>query len=295
MQEFYDSIERDRGLSADEVNRFLDRLVTHLHAIPADMKYQYLGPEVEAFYGETGLKDCIPFHRLLMSRLLETFRMDRLFLKAPASLTCLYEAEFDRIRRTLREEAFSCGWDNDIFVKDVAITTGRLIPAGPGLLQVSGVPRRLLVRKGPGQFFGLVSMLLFGLKGREPLLTVHMHMANVKQFTPEGWEEFYRITSEILELNPDMKGLMRHAWFFDPEITGISPKLAYLREIPEKNGAKIYYFCDQGADSGALIRSATRRTLFETGKYTPRVYYLLWPRDRLIAYARMFRSTGNGD
>ena len=286
MQNLVDQVCEESGLSVGEVEAAVEKLATMLRSIPATMMYHYLGPEVEQFYSETGLRDSDAFHRLVLSKLIDSFDRDQLPLRLPDSMAALYAAEFARIRRNLEGADFAFSWDNDLFAKDMAIASGRLIPAGPGLLEISGVPRSLLFKRGIGQFFRFLAMLLFGLGGRAPLLTIHIHLSNVQLFNPEGWEKSYKVIGEILELNPEMKGLMRHAWFFDPVIAEISPKLAYLREIPEQFGAGIYYHSDEDADSGALLRSARRRALFEAGEYTPRVYYLLWPRERLIRYAR---------
>ncbi|WP_321395215.1 hypothetical protein [Emcibacter sp.] len=286
MQNFFDILEQEKGLSAEEVQRRLDQFALILRSIPATMKYHYHSPELEAFYRESGLKDCDAFHRLAVLQLMESFRTEQLPVKVPESIGAFYVHEFDRLRTNVADADYVFGWENDLFAKDIGIVSGRLIPAGPGLLEISGVPRSLLFKKGISQFFRLAIMMLFGLKGRGPLLTIHIHLANLEQFNPAGWEKSYRLIGEILELNTHLKGLMRHAWFFDPAVAKISPKLAYLREIPEQYGAGIFYHSDEDADSGALTRSGTRRNLFEKGDYTPRVYYLLWPRRQLINYSR---------
>ena len=286
MQKYYEQIGDEFGINAAQVNNLLQTYVVLVSTMPPGRVYHYLGPELRTFYRETGLKDSDAFHRLAMARLIDAFQIDRQALRLPEAIEPLYQAEFARIRKNLEDDRFSFLWKNDLFAKDMGIASGRLFPVGPGLLEISGVPRSLLVRKDLGQFLRLASMMLFGLRGRGPLLTIHIHLSNVEQFNPEGWEKSYTVIGEILELNPEMKGLMRHAWFFDPVIAQISPKLAYLREIPQRHGAAVYYYSDEGADSGALTRSPTRRELFDKGEYTPRVYYLLWPRDRLISYAR---------
>jgi len=69
----------------------------------------------------------------------------------------------------------------------------------------------------------------------------------------------------------------------------VSPRLAYIREQPEQNGASFFRIAPN-PDSGALAKSATRRRLYEEGKYVPTEYCMVWPRKAMIRWAEKHRA-----
>jgi hypothetical protein len=286
MQNLIDDVCAQCDLAAIEVTGKVNELVTILRKIPIEHQYHYHSPEMCDFYRGFKLADYGAFHKLVLLALIEGFRMGDLALKMPSSMTAVYDAEFNRVRGLVADDAnFVFDWGNDRFAKDMAICSGRLIPNGPGLMEVSGVPRNLLFKKGAGQFFRLLYMIFCRLGRHRPLLENHTHLANVDQFNAEGWQRTYRLAGEILDLNPEIRGFLRGSWFIDPVISEISPRLGYLREIPCRHGADIFYICSEGLKSGSFARSKSRKKLFDEGKYVPKSYLLVWPRKSLIEYA----------
>ena len=53
---------------------------------------------------------------------------------------------------------------------------------------------------------------------------------------------------------------------------------------PAENGGGVFHV---GADhpDGAIAKSATRKKLFDEGKYQPKSCSIIWPREKLIAWA----------
>jgi len=285
ITEQYDNIKQTSGFHSEDVERQLAEYITFLQDIPFGQNYNYRSPDFIRFYEKLPAQTLADFHKLVLLKLIMDFDKSKLSIQLPASIDILYEEEFLRISHLIETPGdFVFEWSNDRFVKDVSICCGRMYPVGPGLLEVSGVPRALLYKKGPIQFCSFLLMILFGMKGVRPVLENHTHLANVKKFNPDGWLGAYHIVSDILRMNRDIKGFMRSSWFIDPTITDISPRLAYLREIPVTNGAKIFYMSDEGEKSGSFSRSLTRKKLFDDGEYIPKTYYLLWPRDKLIKF-----------
>ena len=71
-----------------------------------------------------------------------------------------------------------------------------------------------------------------------------------------------------------MKGVFGAAWFRDPALTRISPRLACLRTMVTDHGGRLFPLGPCGADGirDATAKSPTRRRLYEEGAYTPMSY-----------------------
>ncbi|NOQ64024.1 MAG: hypothetical protein GQ582_05880 [Methyloprofundus sp.] len=285
MRKLLEAIKQQCNFESEQIQSKIDEYILIVKNIPIDYQYHYKSPELVGFYKNFELFDYNPFHKMVLLELIKRFDMESISLKLPPMILALYENEFARIGRLIEaDDDFIFDWKNDLFAKDIGICSGRLLPIGPGLLEVSGVPRILLFKKGILQFLKLSYFLLFKLQRYKPILEIHTHLANVSNFTPKGWDQAYNIIAEILKLNPLLSGVMRSSWFIDPEIPSISPKLAYLTEIPLCHGAYVFYDSTEGRNSGAFARSKSRLLRFENKTYVPKIYFLIWPRDRLIQY-----------
>jgi hypothetical protein len=96
----------------------------------------------------------------------------------------------------------------------------------------------------------------------------------------------------MLELHPEIKGIWTGSWFNDPAIETVSPRLTYLRKMPQDNGAYAFY-SNLASTSGALSKSKTRQKLYEEKKYIPKSYALIWPRKPLLKWAVSVRASKN--
>ncbi len=178
-------------------------------------------------------------------------------------------------------------FDNDPFVKDYALVTHRFIPIGAEFaVPFSGVPRRALFRGGFRQLsHGIRAILRCG--GVRPFFSLHAHPLALGDFNPQGWESSYQRLAELLELNPEIKGVTSASWFLDPKLKTISPHLGYLRDVPERNGAAFFFVeYDYGGNSGALAKSTTRRRLFRQGDYVPAIYMRVWARTDILQWSK---------
>jgi hypothetical protein len=132
----------------------------------------------------------------------------------------------------------------------------------------------------------MVTTLGLPIKPYRPYLAVHIDPRRLREFKAEAWNESYRKLAAILELNPDLRGMMRGNWLLDPAIVEFSPKLAFVREGPMRGGARLFYAStDENVVHEALAKSAPRRRAFEEGRYTPRNYYIVWNRAELLKWA----------
>jgi hypothetical protein len=86
---------------------------------------------------------------------------------------------------------------------------------------------------------------------------------------------------------PQLLGMFGASWFYDPVLDDISPRLAYLRKIPQDGGAHVLYVSTGGDHiDNATSTSPSRRKLYEEGKYMPKSYMLAWGKREQIDWAK---------
>lgn len=240
------------------------------------------------------------YHKLMLVELIRIAR-DRLEQKRfPADVNALYQMNFTRIIKDLKTGKQPSGFyqfQEDKFLKDFGICRMFLIPAGAQKIHPTRMKFGFLFKRGIGQFFKGVSLILFQLNGYQPIFDMHTDSHDpdlMADFNPEGWKRFYWRTARILKADRRIKGIFGISWFFDPALEKISPRLAYLRKIVADNGGQIFYM---GASSNsvrnATMKSATRRSLYNKGRYQPTSYMIVWPRKQLIRWANQYENTGN--
>lgn len=176
---------------------------------------------------------------------------------------------------------------NDQFSKDLGVCRLRLLPCGPELLDTyAGVRRSMLLRGGLFQFAR--GALLFGrARGFKPFYDLHFDRRLLGEFNEAGYDHCYFRVSELLERNPEIKGLSCSSWWYDPQVESISPELAFLRRRPADNGAMFFYFgTSQQVIEAATKFSPKRRALYDEGSYRPANYIIVWLRRDLLDWAR---------
>ncbi|CAN5812012.1 hypothetical protein BH11PSE12_BH11PSE12_21780 [soil metagenome] len=253
------------------------------------VKYHFQSQEQQDFYRtfeqDFGKKNIGIFHKIVMLELMNQFPARVQKLKIPLSIVEMFHAEFERIVNLIGNDSnFVFDWTNDFFAKDMGICTFRIIPAGAQLVEISGVPRRVILRN-LSQLPAALPFFLFKTKGFKPFYEIHTHSGNLTEFSLDGWNRCYVRIGELLKLNPEIKGMLGGSWFYDPFLSVISPRLEYLRGIPCENGAKVFFSQDEGADSSALSKSESRKKMYVDGKYTPKAFLLVWARDDLINFS----------
>ncbi|MFV0276498.1 MAG: hypothetical protein ACK5HY_04845 [Parahaliea sp.] len=229
---------------------------------------------------------CEAYNRYLMVARLEVLAQQNPgSLTLPDSVTALLERQRQRIASLLASPPPGyLSLDFDPFLKDLAITIGQFIPLGAEFaLPDAGIPRNLLLRGGFAQRlrFGWFMLRQHGcLQG---YLELHAHPLDLGSFNPEGWSTTLDNLAALLRANPGIPGAFSTSWFLDPQLQTISPRLAYLREMSLTSGASLFLVGeDPSGNSGALQRSPTRKRLFASGQYIPRIYTRIWERKRLL-------------
>ena len=277
-------------LMQNDVQKYLDDYICLLDHLPVSVvKYHHLSDEQIGFnkhflakYGITGLND---FHQLVMLELMFQFPQRVTRLKLPESIHALIAGEFERILSLIESGSnFVFDWANDLFAKDMGICRLHLIPAGTRLLEITGFSRRPFIndwrRLLPNFYF-----LLFKIKASWPLYEMHVHMSSLNDFHPLGWKQCLVRIGQLLKLNPHIHGLHGTSWFYDPALKDVSPHLTYLRDIPCHNGAQTFFVKDDDAKSEAFTKSKSRKMLFLDKRYIPKLFLLVWPRNKLIIFS----------
>lgn len=187
----------------------------------------------------------------------------------------------------------TCELDSDLFHKDLGLALMRLYAAAAQMVDHdAGIGRAILFADGATHL--PVRLALFAkLGGFKPFFEIHTHLSYLDEFTEEGWNECYRCCADLYAIHPHVLGMQGGSWFYDPALAAISPRLAYLREVPKKGGAHLLYAStDAHLVHDATSTSPTRKKLYEDGQYRPKSFTLIWPRADQIEWAKSNAAAG---
>lgn len=244
--------------------------------------------EIEALGGSSALEN---YHRMVLVYLITDFDKRMKGQRVPDSVITLLATSFERILAQLgnAENNFYLH-NNDLFRKDLALCRLKLLPCGSELVDVhSGVPRSILLRNGFQQL--VCSARFFMHQGNDfrPWYESHWDRRLIRSFTPQDYDQCYLHIAELLELNPEVKGMMGSSWWFDPALDTISPNLTFLRKVPLDNGAQLFRVGSSAAATQAAIHlSAERKRLYDSRHYLPTIYLLAWARRDMLAWAKRY-------
>ncbi len=256
--------------------------------LPGHRGFKWIGglaeefSEIEARAGSTGLE--------LVTRLLLLASVDGSIWKPACQVPEAICSEFKEEQERIRNEVltFPSGHylpGKDAFLKDFSILRGAAMPVYTGIVDThTALWRRPLVFGPIGQRLRFLRILLTRPVGTRYFFQHHTHTSLLKRFNEEGWRRTYSLVAELLKANADHKGFCGASWFYDPQLKDVSPRLAYLAGYPLLNGADRFHLGLDDSGS-ALSKSKTRVKLYESGKYVPQSYMLVWPKKAMIANA----------
>jgi hypothetical protein len=210
-------------------------------------------------------------------------------LALPESIRTPLEIEQARIRNEYGSSGRVLALANDLYVKDLAVATFKLLPAGAQLVDVNyGVPRATILRAFRGSVgagFSAARYLVGRCGGFRPAVEIHTSSKTLGEFTEDGWRRCYLRIADLMQLNPSIRSMYGMSWFYDPKLAEVSPRLSYLRDEPASFGARIFYWgSDEKTVANALATSETRRRKHEAGEYRPEGYLLVWSRRDMLQY-----------
>lgn len=228
------------------------------------------------------------YHKMVLAYLIADFDNRIKRLHVPNSVIALLFLSFQRILAQLEntENNFYL-FSNDLFRKDLALCRLKLLPCGSELIDTySGIPRSILYRDTLHQFLSSTRFFILKGNGFRPWYESHWDRRFIRYFTPQHYDQCYLRIAELLELNPEIKGMMGSSWWLDPALEPVSPNLAFLRKVPLDNGAQLFRVGTSAEATRTAIQfSAERRDLYESGRYLPTIYLLAWAREDLLAWA----------
>jgi len=205
-------------------------------------------------------------------------------MNLPPIILAEYPAMLKRLLRNLTEIPDD---DWDPYARDICLALGLLLPAGPQDINWNAgrSPRMFVTSAIKERRPFLIWRYLFGRYWHN-WLESHTDSRHLAQFNENGWRCAYRCIADLMRVWPNVPAYVASAWFYDPVVREISPRLAYLQDVPLGNGA---YVIRNGPGQihtdRATITSATRRKLVEEGEYKPICYTLIWPRKHIIKWA----------
>jgi hypothetical protein len=270
----------------------LDVYIENLDRSDPYASYWRTNPQIDAWcreiIDEGGYDALEDYHRLVLLKLIKDFDQRAQGKRYPESALLLFAEHFRGILKQIEIKSNPYYlWSNDSFCKDLAICRQRMIPCGAQLLDaISGIPRSWLIRSGTKQAVTLIRLVAGKLGSFRVLCEVHWDRRLVREFNPAGWERTFLRIAEVLKLNPQFRGVFGSSWWFDPQISQISPRLQFLRTLPEAHGAKFFLVGeDEQTTSDALLHSPERQKLHSDGSYRPKKYGVVWARQDLIGWA----------
>jgi hypothetical protein len=303
-----------KGYTADIENsnpglfrRFpLNQYVRYLERYPGNAHYNDVSTEVNHYCQEiiqySSSRTLETYHKLLLLHLISESEEKLNRKRITSEIKTLFQMNFSRIFSRLAsadgEPTGFYRYPNDKFCKDLSLCSLRLIPLGVVKVCPGGISKRFFFRNGLRQFIRGLGLVFFLSKGFQPFYQMHADAHDpdaMADFNPKGWTKMYRRMAELLKLNPHIKGMLGTTWFFDPKLSEISPRLAYLLNMVRENGGELFYLGpNDHSTRDALFRSPTRRRLYKEGKYLPKSHMLVWPRTKLIRWADRTANVAEG-
>lgn len=182
--------------------------------------------------------------------------------------------------------------DNDLFHKDLAIAALNMWPSNFIChYEPRPLPRRSIFSCGIRQIVCAAQLLISLGNSSRNMYEVHVEDRRLTpHFLQDGWRDFYLELSERIEQEPRVGGIFGKAWFWDASMKEHSPRMSYLRDLPEAGGA--LFFPARGVLDGDHIAldNPRRRRLYDAGQYTPTESIMIWTREKLLDWARRERA-----
>ena len=200
----------------------------------------------------------------------------------PPEFALHYADAFHRIIDQIADDPHFADLRKDRFLKDLWIVRVVMIPA---FAQVwwprSGLSGRDVLRGGPRA----LAYVFARCGGRRPFLEGHTHDPVAKAYWNEpGWREALRLAALALAALPAVRGAFGTAWFYDPFVKQISPRIAFAQDLQQGRGAfRLKIGSNADAVANATATSAQRRNAYRAGTYLPTDYALIWSRKDLLA------------
>ena len=172
------------------------------------------------------------------------------------------------------------------FNRAAKIATLRRFPCGPMEWELSGVPRSFFLQAAFPANLRLLAFMIFHVGGRAPCFFMHVAPAprnRALSVPKEVLRAYYRM-ARSMQLQPDVRALVGHAWFHDPAAVRDYPHLEVLNRPYVNHGGLITLLEPAPPSSGVLEGNAQRRTDYLAGRVHYKYGFAIWPRDAAIRW-----------
>ena len=179
------------------------------------------------------------------------------------------------------------------FVGLAKMVTLRRFPAGQFDWDVSGISRSDLMQIAPRDLPRTISFMVRRMRALKPVFFSHLSPRRPHRhlLETEANRSYFQMAAAMM-LQPEIRGFAACSWFRSPATHRVSPHLAWLSEVFIENGGLVVEAGAEDPNGGVLHRSATRRRLFEAGRFKPTRGLVLWPRQAMIAWANAHPELG---
>jgi hypothetical protein len=206
-------------------------------------------------------------------------------LRVDESVKTFFRKDFADFARPSSRPRFLAGTYG--FAAACKIATLRRFPAGPMDWEMGGFPRSWLLKPSGLDRLRALWFLSTKTRGFAPMFFLHVaspprNRLLVLEKEVDGM--FQRIVHS-LELQPEVKGILASAWFFDPRAVKENPHLEFLNR-PFRDGGLVVMMDPADPTSGVLDRNRERKDRFERGELGYRIGAAIWPRAAAIEWLR---------
>jgi hypothetical protein len=178
------------------------------------------------------------------------------------------------------------------FIRAAKMATLRLFPAGPLDWVVSGIPRSWILEAsretGAAACVRMLWFIAWRLRGFSPCFFLHVAPPPKNRglvLEKETLKAYYRM-ARCLECQPQMRGVIGHAWFFDPNAVRDQPHLEPLNRPFVSEGGTIATLGPAPPESGVLEGNAARKEEYLAGRLQYRYGLAIWPREAALRWAK---------
>lgn len=205
-------------------------------------------------------------------------------LMLPKSVLDLYPRAYDMLLKSLPTDGED--YDPDFYAKDIRLVLGLSVPAGAQFVDLCSPLGAKIIARQLQRPKGVTNAFRYALSGgMGRWLQIHTDTRDVTDFDEAGWDSCYKRVAELLERDPNARGMIGNSWFYDPSSAEVSPRLAYLHKPFQFGALRIWSGFSPVDLERAAAKSPTRAAAIAAGTYRPNSYILAWPRKALIKWA----------
>ncbi len=175
-----------------------------------------------------------------------------------------------------------------LFVRAAEVATLRRFPAGCVDFVTSGIPRSWFPEAGLAGAARMAWYVATRLGGLKPFIFLHVapYPKNRALVLEKEVMRAYHRMARSLELQPEMRGILGHAWFYDPAALKDYPHLEPLNRPFVSGGGTVITLGPAPRTSGVLEGDASRKKDYLEGKLRYRYGLAIWPRAAAVRWAK---------